>query len=92
MNGWNRQFNAYRVKSNGLPWWVTRLPMVVLVLLLVPAALAAIAAVLAGALVFVVLLVFWRVISNFFPSAGVAGSAPEPDEGRVNVKVVGRDA
>ncbi len=87
MDGWNQQFNAYRTKTGGLPWWVTRLPMAALLLLLIPAVLAAIAAVLAAAILFVVLLVLWRAVSAFFPPV----ATPEPDDGRVNVRVVGRE-
>lgn len=89
MNGWNQQFNRYRSQTERFPWWVVRVPLAVAVLILLPAAVLAVAALLAGLLLFAALLIVWRVLSALFPPA--PSPREDPDEGRVNVKVVGRE-
>lgn len=88
MDGWNQQFNRYRTQTERFPWWVVKIPLAVAVLILLPAAVLAVAALLVGLLVFAALLVVWRVLSVLFPPAPVLPA--DPNEGRVNVKVVGR--
>lgn len=89
MNGWNQQFNTYRAKTSAFPWWVTKVPMAAAILILLPAAVLAVAAILVGLLLFFILLMLWRFISAFLPSP--VAPQEDPNEGRVNVRVVGRE-
>lgn len=99
MNAWNQPFNAYRARTSAYPWWVTRIPLGISLLLMLPLLVAALAVILIGIVLFVALLILWRVLRVFLPpSAGAApssasssGPAPAEGDGRVNVRVIGRD-
>lgn len=88
MTGWNQQFNNYRTQTRHFPWWVTKIPLAVAVVIVLPAVVLAVAALVVGVALFLMLLILWRILAVFLPDAPVPQA--DPNGGRVNVRVVGR--